>query len=141
MLLHLSKVANIIFLEHRLSLFCKTSCIHPLLKGYYIYFWRSLTGIHCVWTMHLTDSFVSDVLLFSFFFFVKGTLNLFYNSNCSQLSNQVTCDCFKSTEKIMYSLKETNCSSDFSIVPVYSAKLSAVCVVSSVQCSMHKKYL
>ena len=73
-----------------------------------------------------------------FFFFVKCTLYLFYNANCSQLSNQVNCDCFKSTKKVMFLLKETNCSSAFSMVPLYSAKLSAASVVSRVPFSMHK---
>ena len=114
------------------SLFCKTSCSDPSLKGYSIYFSRSLTGIHCVLTIYLTDSFASDVLpsfLFCQVYFV------FYNANCSQLSNQANCDCFKSTEKVMFLLKETNCSSAFSMVPVYFAKLSAL---SRVPCSMHK---
>ena len=71
-------------------------------------------------------------------FLVKGTLYLFYNANCSQLSNQVNYDCFKSTEKVMCLLKENNSSSVFLMVPVYSAKLSAVRVVSRVLCSMHK---
>ena len=41
---------------------------------------------------------------------------LFDNINCSHLSNQVNCDCFKSTKKVLCLLKETNSSSDFSKV-------------------------
>ena len=73
--------------------------------------------------MHLTDISISDVLLL---LFVKGTMYLFYDTNYSQLSNQVTCDCFESTEEVLRLLKETDCNSSFSMVPVYSAKLSVV---------------
>ena len=44
---------------------------------------------------------------------------LFDNINCSHLSNQVNCDCFKSTKEILCLLKETNSSSDFSKVLIY----------------------
>ena len=105
------------FLEHCVPLFCKTSCSHLFLKGCYIYFERALTAIHCVLTMHLTDSSISDVLLL---LFVKGSLYLFYN--CNQLSNQVNCDCFKSTEEVLCLLKETHCNSAFSMVPAQCTK-------------------
>ena len=132
MLLCLITVANILFLEHRLSIFCKTCCNHPFLKRYYMYFWRSLTGTYCVLTMYFR--FIAG-LFFCFFVCLFVFLSrviciyLFYNVNCSHLSNQVNCDWFKSTEKVLCLLKETNCSSDFSMVPVYSTKLSAVSFV------------
>ena len=44
---------------------------------------------------------------------------LFYNINCSHLSNQVNCDWFKSTKKVLCLLKETNSSTDFSVVLIY----------------------
>ena len=116
------------FLEHHLSVFCKTFCNHPFLKGYYIYFWRSLTDIHlCVNNVFQIIAVFLFVCLFVCFFLSRVIcIYLFYNINCSHLSNQVNCDWFKSTKKVLCLLKETNCSSDFSVVPVYSAKLSAV---------------
>ena len=106
------------FLEHRLSIFCKTFCNHPFLKEYYIYFWRSLTGIHCVLTMYFR--FIA-VFLFGFWFFLSRVIciYLFYNINCSHLSNQLNCDWFKSTKKVLCLLKETNSSTDFSMVLIY----------------------
>ena len=81
MLLCLITVANILFLEHRLSLFCKICCNHPFLKRYRMYFWRSLTDTYCVLTMYFR--FIAGLLFFLFFFclfvcfFVKGNLYLF----------------------------------------------------------------
>ena len=87
-------------------------------------------------TKHLIESSVSDVLLL--FFIVRRTLYLFYNANCSQLSDQVNCNSFKSTEKVMCLLKETNCGCAFSMVPVYSVKLSAVTFDQRALCSLQE---
>ena len=116
MLLCLITVANILFWEHRLSIFCKTCYNHPFLKRYYLYFWRSLTGTHCVLTMYFR--FIAGFFFFCFFvvaFLLSRVIciYLFYNANCSHLPNQMNCDWFKSTKKVLCLLKETNCSSDF----------------------------
>ena len=132
MLLCLITVANILFLEHRLSGFCKTCCNHPFLKRYYMYFWeitcRHLLCVNNVFQIYCWAFFCFFVCLFVFLSRVI-CIYLFYNVNCSHLSNQVHCDWFKSTEKVLCLLKETNCSSDFSMVPVHSAKLSALSFV------------
>ena len=52
------------FLGHCVSLICESSCNHTFLRRYYIYFRRALVAINCVLTMYLTDSSISDVLLF-----------------------------------------------------------------------------
>ena len=105
-------MANILFSEDRLSIFCKTCCNHPFLKGYYMYFWRSFTVIHCVLTMY----FRFIAVFWGGFLSRAICIYLFYNINCIHLSNQVNCDCFKSTKKVLCLLKETNSSSDFSKV-------------------------
>ena len=80
-----------------------------------MYFWRSFTGIHCVLRMYFR--FI-DGFFFCVCFFLSKLIRiyLFDNINCSHLSNQVNCDCFKSTKEILCLLKETNSSSDFSKV-------------------------
>ena len=76
---------------------------------------------------------------FFWFFFLCFFLSkliciyLFDNINCSHLSNQVNCDCFKSTKEILCLLKETNSSSDFSKVLIY-----CICSKFSLKCSMRK---
>ena len=85
-----------------------------------MYFWRSFTGIHCVLRMYFR--FIAGFFLGFFLCFFLSKLiciYLFDNINCSHLSNQVNCDCFKSTKEILCLLKETNSSSDFSKVLIY----------------------
>ena len=106
---------NILFSEHCLSIFSKTCCNHSFLKGYYMYFWRSLTGIHSVLTMY----FRFIAVFWGVFLSGVICISLFYNINCSHPSNQVNCDCFKSTKKVLCLLKETNSISDFLMVPIY----------------------
>ena len=74
------------FLEHRLSIFCKTFCNHPFLKEYYIYFWRSLTGIHCVLTMYFR--FIA-VFLFGFWFFCQEWFVFIYFTTLTAVTYQI----------------------------------------------------
>ena len=90
--------------------------------------YRHLLCVNNVFQIYCWAFFCFFVCLFVFLSRVI-CIYLFYNVNCSHLSNQVNCDWFKSTEKVLCLLKETNCSSDFSMVPVYSEKLSAVSFV------------
>ena len=92
------------FLEHCLSIFCKTCCNHLFLKGNYMHFGRSLTGIHCVLTMYFR--FIAGVFFCFFFLSRIICIYLFDNINCSHLSNKVNCDCFKSTKKYSVYLRK-----------------------------------
>ena len=41
--------------EYSVSLFHESSCAHPILNGYTIYFKRALATMNCVYAMYLTD--------------------------------------------------------------------------------------
>ena len=75
------------FLEHRLSIFCKTFCNHPFLKGYYIYFWRSLTGIHCVLII-MYFRFIA-VFCFVFCFFLSRIFVFIYLTTLTAVTYQI----------------------------------------------------
>ena len=55
---------EVFFSEHSVSLFRKSSCGHPVINGYCIYFKRAFAAMNYVYTIYLTDISIYDVLLF-----------------------------------------------------------------------------